>query len=133
MPKNSFILTSINRSKEFTCLSSESTITILNAILINPEANWENAVGNAYLEVRFTYTDENNKNKQWGRVQPLNLLIKQYQKQSMISFNKAFASEYLPNISNFYNHLSIKLVERNIKEPVEWKIEYECSLLVEIL
>jgi hypothetical protein len=100
----------------------------LNATLINPETNWQNAVGNAYLEIRFSYTDEND--KQWGRVQPLNLLINQHQKQSTISFNKAFASEYLPNISNFYNHLSIKLVERNITEPIEWRIEFEFSLIV---
>ena len=131
MPKNSFIISSSNRSKEFTCLSSESTITILNATLINPEANWQNAVGNAYLEICFSYTDEIHKNKQWSRFQPLNLLINKYQKQSIISFNKVFTSEYLTNSNNFYNHLSIKLVERNIKEPVEWQVEYECNLLVE--
>ena len=130
MPKNSFILTSINRSKEFTCLSSESTITILNAILINPEANWESALGNDYLEICFSYTDEND--KQWCRFQPLNLLINKYQKQTIISFNKVFASEYLTNSNNFYNHLSIKLVERNIKEPVEWQVEYECNSIIEV-
>jgi hypothetical protein len=131
MPKNSFIISSLNRSKEFTCLSSESTITILNAILINPRNNWQSLLGNDYLEICFSYTDEND--KQWCRVQPLNLLINKYQKQTIISFNKAFASEYLTNSNNFYNHLSIKLVERNFKEPVEWQVEYESNLLVEIL
>ena len=133
MAINSFILSSSSRSKEFTCLSSESNITILNATLINPETNWQNVVGNAYLEICFSYTDENDKNKQWCRVQPLNLLINQYQKQPVIFFNKIFSGDYLPNSSNFYNHLAIKLVERNIAEPIEWLIEYECSLMEKIL
>ena len=133
MAINSFILSSSSRSKEFTCLSSESNITILNAILIYPKNNWQNTVGNAYLEICFSYTDEIDKNKQWCRFQPLNLLTSKYQKQSIISFNKVFTSEYLSNSNNFYDHLSIKLVERNITESMKWHIEYESSLMVEVL
>jgi hypothetical protein len=131
MAINSFILSSSSRSKEFTCLSSESNITILNATLIKPETNWQSAIGNAYLEISFSYTDEIDKNKQWSRVQPLNLLINQYQNQPIKSFNIVFTSEYLSNSNNFYDHLSIKLVERNITEPVEWRIEYECNSMIE--
>jgi hypothetical protein len=131
MAINSFILSSSSRSKEFTCLSSESNITILNATLIKPETNWQSAIGNAYLSISFSYTDEIDKNKQWGRFQPLNLLINQYQNQPIKSFNIVFTSEYLSNSNNFYDHLSIKLVERNITEPVEWHIEYECNSMIE--
>ena len=131
MPINSFILSSSSRSKEFTCLSSESNITILNATLMKPEINWQSAVGDAYLEICFTYTDEIDKNKQWGRYQPLRLLISENEKHPIKSFNIVFASDYLSNSTNFFNHLSIKLVEGNITEPVEWRIEYECSLMVE--
>ena len=133
MPINSFTLSSSSKSKGFNCLSAESSITILNAILINPKNNWQNAVGNAYLEICFSYTDEIDTNKQWSRSQPLNLLINQYQKHPIIFLNNVFTGDYLFKSSNFYNHLVIKLVERNIAEPVEWRIEYESSLMVEIL
>ena len=52
-------------SKGFSCLSVGSNITILNATLIKPTTNWQSALGNAYLEICFSYTDENDKNKQW--------------------------------------------------------------------
>jgi hypothetical protein len=128
MPKNSFILSSSSKSKEFSCLSVESNITILNATLINPRNNWQSLVGNDYLEICFSCTDEND--KQWGRVQPLRLLISENEKSPIKSFNIVFASDYLSKNTNFFNHLSIKLVERNITEPVEWQVEFEFSLIV---
>ena len=129
--QNHFILSSSNSSKEFSCLSAQSSITILNASLLNHIHNWQTVAGDAYLEINFSYTDEMNKSKQLIKAQPLNLLIDAFQKQPVIYLNEIFVSGNLNNSNNFYNQLSIKLIERNKTEPIEWKIEYDSNLLKE--
>lgn len=129
---NQIILSSINNDKHFICLSAHSSITILSATLLNQADNWQSIVGNAYLEISFSYTDETDKTKQWKKTEPLNFTINVFQKQPIIHLNKVFINEYLSNGNNFYNQLSIKLIERNTAKPVEWGIEYGSNLLDDI-
>ncbi len=127
-----FIISTFNNTKEFVCLSVQSSITILRATPLNEAINWPTLADNTYLEISFSYTNESAKSKQWIQVRPLNLLIDVFQKQTVIQLNKVFYSSNLINTNHFYNKLFIKLIDRNYTVSTDWRIEYDSHLLTEI-
>jgi hypothetical protein len=130
MPKQ-FILSSSNNIKEFNCLSLQTSITIVNATLLNSLDNYTLLDDNAYLEITFTFTNEDNPSKLYGLTRPLNLRLNKAQQQTTIHFNKLINNSTITNTNIYYQKLSIKLVERKNTLPQAWSIIYEPYFLEE--